>query len=89
MKSLQLVIRGNVQGVGFRAATKKVADVLQVTGFVKNLPDGAVEVVVTGEEALVHKLVDFCHHGPAGASVDTVSINFGPDEAFSAFEIRR
>lgn len=88
MKSLQLVIRGKVQGVGFRAATKKVADILQLTGYVQNTEDGAVVVVVSGEESRVHKLVDFCHHGPAGAAVDTVSINFGPDNTFPSFEIR-
>ncbi|MFN8311156.1 MAG: acylphosphatase [Chitinophagales bacterium] len=88
MKRLHLIVKGTVQGVGFRKATLRVAEVLQLRGFVRNLPDGSVEVEAEGEEDKVHKLVDFCHHGPAGATVENVSVNFGGTEKFDHFEIR-
>lgn len=42
--------KGNVQGVGFRYATTRIADAYDVTGYVRNLPDGCVEVVAEGEK---------------------------------------
>lgn len=86
-KSLQLLVRGQVQGVGFRAHTKQVADVLGVVGFVKNLPNGSVQVQATGEETMIYKLVDYCHHGPPNATVTKVSVEFGSSEVFDGFSI--
>ena len=51
------IIQGNVQGVGFRAATKRLADRLQVTGFVRNLPNGDVELCAQGEKAQLELLL--------------------------------
>lgn len=48
---LQLFYSGRVQGVGFRYATKRLALGFEVTGFVRNLPDGRVELVIEGEHA--------------------------------------
>jgi len=47
---LHALFRGSVQGVGFRYTTQRLAGRLPVTGFVKNLPDGQVELVAEGEE---------------------------------------
>lgn len=53
-----LIVKGTVQGVFFRAKTKKHADALGVKGYVKNLPDGSVEICIAGQstDALVEKL---------------------------------
>lgn len=48
---LEVIFVGRVQGVGFRWTTKNLADGFEVTGYVKNLPDGTVEMVVEGEES--------------------------------------
>lgn len=50
MKSIHTYYEGNVQGVGFRASILSLAKGFEVTGWVKNLPDGRVEVFITGDE---------------------------------------
>ena len=50
--------RGTVQGVGFRMTTRRIASQYLVAGYVKNLPDGRVEVVVTGESAEVNRFLN-------------------------------
>jgi acylphosphatase len=89
MKNLRLTIRGNVQGVFFRAETKKMADLLGVKGFVKNQTDGSVFVEAEGTPDAVHKLIDYCHHGPEKASVERVSIVLGDLTHHTSFEILR
>jgi len=49
---------GNVQGVGFRCRTKRIASRHSIVGYVKNLPDGSVELYVEGEEEACHRFVD-------------------------------
>lgn len=67
-------VGGQVQGVFFRQKTKRLAEGLNVTGWVRNLPDGRVEAVFEGEEAAVLTLVDFCRQGPSGAVVTDVVV---------------
>ncbi len=50
-RRMHIFYSGHVQGVGFRYTTRSVAEGFEVTGFVKNLPDGRVELVAEGEEA--------------------------------------
>lgn len=57
MLELTAVIKGNVQGVGFRATAKLLADRLKLTGFVRNLPDGSVELCAQGERPQLEKLL--------------------------------
>lgn len=59
MLELHVIFQGKVQGIGFRAAAKRKADELHLTGYVKNLPDGTVELVAQGNEALFKPLL---HH---------------------------
>lgn len=63
------IIKGRVQGVFFRARVQELALNLGIKGWVKNVEDTSVEVMVEGEESDVQKLIDFCKRGPAGASV--------------------
>lgn len=69
---VRLVITGRVQGVWFRGATRRQALSLGVTGWVRNRPDGSVEVVAEGAEESVRKLAQWCHHGPSSARVTRV-----------------
>ncbi|HBF42562.1 MAG TPA: acylphosphatase [Desulfobacteraceae bacterium] len=66
---MRIVIEGRVQGVWFRDSTRREADRLGVFGWVKNRPDGAVEVLVEGSETHVEKLISWCRHGPSAAKV--------------------
>ncbi len=58
MISLQIFFEGNVQGVGFRWSVKRVAKGFDVVGWVRNLPDGRVELQASGEEAEVRAFID-------------------------------
>jgi acylphosphatase len=69
----RLVIRGRVQGVGYRYAMTAAAEALGVTGWVRNRRDGTVEAVVQGDEELVERLVAWCRRGPVGARVTAVA----------------
>jgi acylphosphatase len=71
-----VVVNGRVQGVFFRAATKREAESLGVKGWVRNLPDGKVEAVFEGEEDVVKMLVDFSKQGPPRAKVSSVDLEW-------------
>jgi acylphosphatase len=66
------IVRGRVQGVGFRWFIYREADRLQVGGFARNLPDGSVEVVSEGPEEALEALEAALRRGPAMAQVDGV-----------------
>jgi len=57
MLELKAVFKGDVQGVGFRATTKRFADRFQLTGCVCNLPDGSVELCAQGKKSQLEKLL--------------------------------
>jgi acylphosphatase len=73
----RFVVRGRVQGVGFRYFTQDTARREGVTGWVRNLPDGAVEVLVEGEAEAVARVERAVRSGPPGARVDTVFVDSG------------
>ena len=85
---IHLIIEGRVQGVWFRDSTRNEALHLGVFGWVRNLPNGNVEVLAEGPEDKVKKLVQWCHNGPPAASVTRVQES--QDEwrgEFEGFEI--
>lgn len=67
-------ISGTVQGVFFRSEVRKLAHRYNVTGWVKNLPDGRVEAVFEGEQASVDEVIQFCRKGPLGARVSKLEV---------------
>ncbi len=69
---IHLIIEGRVQGVWFRDSTRREAVSLGVFGWVRNRPDGTVEVLAEGPEDQVGKLTSWCNHGPPAASVSQV-----------------
>lgn len=71
-----ILVSGTVQGVYFRQNTKEVATKHNVTGWVRNLPDGRVEAILEGNESDVNKVIEWCHVGPPKAKVDNVSVKF-------------
>jgi len=84
---LHLFISGRVQGVGFRAHTQREAERLGVYGWVRNLPDGRVELVAEGEPAPVDQLVNWCRSGPDRAGVTNVRVEREAPVGESAFSI--
>ncbi|WP_339950319.1 acylphosphatase [uncultured Albimonas sp.] len=74
------VVRGRVQMVGFRDWTCSAADRLGVWGWVRNLPDGAVELLAVGPEDQVQALCDACADGPPAAAVERVETRPFPHE---------
>jgi acylphosphatase len=76
-------VNGYVQGVFFRHTAAQKARGLGLTGWVRNLPDGRVEVVAEGERDVVEGLVDWCHRGPPHATVEGVEVEW--QEALSDF----
>lgn len=69
-----IIVEGRVQGVGYRANTRRMANTLNLKGWVRNLRDGSVEITVEGEEELVNRLIQWCHRGPTGAYVQKVRV---------------
>lgn len=86
MEVRRLVIRGVVQGVGFRYAMAAQARLLGVAGWVRNRRDGTVEAMVAGAAEPIAAMLAWSHHGPAGASVDHVMVEIGSGE-FSSFDL--
>jgi acylphosphatase len=68
----QVVIRGRVQGVGYRAWTEVAAEERGVEGWVRNCRDGSVEALFAGPEELVLTMIELCRSGPPGARVDAI-----------------
>jgi DNA ligase D-like protein (predicted 3'-phosphoesterase) len=73
-KAVRVLVRGGVQGVGFRHATVERARGLGVLGWVRNEDDGSVRVHAEGGEAAVEGLLAFLREGPAGAAVEEVEV---------------
>lgn len=89
-RSVSVVIRGRVQGVSYRAWTKKTADGLGLSGSVRNRADGAVEAVFGGEAGAVQHMLDLCRKGPLLARVDEVAVSEGAaDPGSGGFVIAR
>ena len=84
-----MIVYGKVQGVFFRANTRKIASDLRLLGYAKNLSDGSVEVVAEGDEERLKNLVEFCRKGPERALVSKVDVKFSDDIGeFGGFEVR-
>ena len=70
--SVHILVTGKVQGVFFRQATKVIAVKNNVTGWVKNLESGQVEILLEGDIQNVNSVIDWCHNGPANSRVDEI-----------------
>ena len=68
------LVRGRVQGVGFRWFVEKEASDLGLSGWVRNRQDGTVEVLAAGSNEKLNKLYDVLQRGPRAARVDNVEV---------------
>ncbi len=91
MKSrVRVTVSGRVQGVFFRSNTRDEAEIRNVSGWVKNLPDGRVEALFEGDKEAVEQLVEFCRKGPTNAVVRDVDVVWEEYKAeFTGFHILR
>jgi acylphosphatase len=80
-------ITGRVQGVFFRASVRNVAIQLSLTGYARNLADGAVEVFACGRVGAINKLEAWLQHGPRMASVTNVEIKSAGFRKIDCFSI--
>ena len=67
-------ITGRVQGVFFRAYTRDAAQLIGVTGWVRNLPDGRVEAVFEGEPDKVERMIEWCREGSPMSRIESVDL---------------
>lgn len=87
---MHAVVRGQVQGVGFRQSAKSVARSLGLFGWVRNTGQGTVEVFAQGQEDAVNRMIDWLWLGPPGCAVLGVESDVvAPDALLQDFYIRQ
>lgn len=88
MSCVRYIVRGRVQGVGFRAYVLRQANALALRGFVRNLTDGGVECIACGEAEALARLAQHLRQGPPHARVESLSEDAVPPPTYAAFEVR-
>jgi len=88
MKTVEIIVSGRVQRVGFRACVRKLAISLAVNGMVMNLPDGKVRIVASGEDIILEKFISSLYGCPRAVVRDVVVIP-GEYSEFDTFSIER
>lgn len=89
LASVQAIVYGYVQGVFFRAFASRWATELGLTGYVRNVPEGRVEINAEGERKQLEKLIDHLKVGPPAARVKKVVTNWSEYSGnYSVFSIR-
>ena len=87
--SVHVLISGRVQGVFFRANTKQQAEMLGLSGWVRNTKDGKVEAIFEGEEKGVNQILKWCHRGSSLSKVEKVDVKKQePTNEYDDFSIR-
>jgi acylphosphatase len=86
-RTRSLLIRGRVQGVGFRYAAVGAATRLGITGWVRNRADGSVEAIIQGTPEAVEAMIAWARRGPGAAVVESVDVSEA-EGSFASFEAR-
>mgnify|MGYP003322761960 FL=1 len=90
IKNVRVLISGRVQGVCFRACTRDQAQILNLSGWVRNLSDGRVEALFEGASEVIDQMLEWCKEGAPSSSVSDIEVF--EEEASTAnggaFEIR-
>jgi len=87
---LSAIVKGNVQGVGFRATAKLYADQLKLTGFVRNLPDGTVEICAQGKKHQLEQLLSELKREFSSRYIEEIICTYrAADKVYSDFRINR
>jgi acylphosphatase len=90
MQRLHVRVRGRVQGVYYRASTQEVAARLGLCGWVRNCPDGSVELIAEGPPDRLEQLLEWCRRGPSAARVDACETSLSSASGeFHEFGVRR
>ncbi len=76
MTEMHCVVNGLVQNVAYRTYIQDSATELEVVGWVKNLPDGTVEILAQGTPDVLKDFVEYIHEGSLRAKVETVSVDW-------------
>ncbi|QIQ22323.1 acylphosphatase [Zophobihabitans entericus] len=89
IKTIQIVVTGQVQGVGFRFSTYQKATKIKLTGYVKNLSTGQVEIVTQGSEEQIKELLQWLDDGgPRSAHIERYHVtDYTKDTVFSRFAV--
>ncbi len=88
MRRIRVVVRGLVQGVGYRYSAGRFARRAEVAGWVRNRADGSVEAEVEGSGEQIDAMLAWMAHGPPGARVDDLQVTDIPAIGAGGFEIR-
>lgn len=80
-------LSGKVQGVYFRASSQQMAIELGLSGYARNLADGGVEVMDSGDKNNVNKILEWLTHGPSEAEVDKIELKQVELQEYSFFSI--
>jgi len=83
-----VVVRGDVQGVFFRASCEQEARRLGVAGWVSNRPDGAVEASFEGDDEAVDAMIEWARRGPPRATVDAIDVTDEEPQGDRGFSAR-
>ena len=89
IKSVSIIVRGKVQGVGFRYNAMKEAKELRLLGFVKNNYDGSVYIEATGEEDKIELFINWCYKGSKWAMVEDVNVSEIEKTVFNSFSVKQ
>ncbi|WP_257842568.1 acylphosphatase [Helicobacter sp. 13S00477-4] len=87
IKTIKIIIKGVVQGVGYRKFCKAIADELGIKGNVKNLSDGSVEAYAQGDESVLNDFIKSLKMGPNRAQIQSVEFEDIVDMFFNDFEV--
>ena len=83
-----IIVHGRVQGVFYRDSTMRKARALGLTGTVRNMPDGTVQIVAQGPVSVLENLVRWAWEGPPSAAVSDLTIDYGaPETGYVGFRV--
>ncbi len=84
----RIKVKGKVQDVSFRSFTKRNADILGLRGFVNNISDGSLEVLVEGDKDNIEVLIEAIRSGPEHAVIKSVDVEWKPHSGiYSDFKV--
>lgn len=89
VQTFVITVIGKVQGVYYRQSARQKAQELGITGFVKNLPNGDVMLIATGNTEQLNALVAWCRKGPPAARVTNVQVIEEEAHHYDSFTISR
>jgi acylphosphatase len=89
MQEIHIYVTGSVQGVGFRAAVKRHAQLYDIKGYVRNLDDGRVEICAQGKGEQIHNFIHIVQMKPGLGTISKIETQQKPlHEPFFSFEVR-